>query len=219
MRQYFDDTQEIDMEFLSREFNTTSHPVNLVLQSPESEEAGFNAANTSTFKLHELPFDPSDAFHEYRFDWSPDSVSFYADGVLLDTMDKAVPKSAGHITLSHWSNGNPDWSGGPPDKDSILTVEYVKGYFNSSDPARQKDWQGRCKDPSAINATCAIPKITEAPDGNVSAKTFFFSQTFNSTGNQMVYGTRKNEGTALIKSSFLAGLVTTVLLLIMLGKF
>lgn len=207
------------MEFLSREFNTTSHPVNLVLQSPESEEAGFNAANTSTFKLHELPYDPSDAFHEYRFDWAPDSVSFYADGVLLETMDKAVPKSAGHITLSHWSNGNPDWSGGPPDQDSTMTVQYMKGYFNSSDPARQKDWQQRCKDPLAINATCAIPEITEAPDGNVSAKTFFFSQAFNSTGNQTVYGVKRSDATALRESSWFMGLMTSFCSLIILGLF
>lgn len=185
------------MEFLSVEYNATSTPVNLVLQSAESEEAGFNAAQTGTFKVHQLAFDPAGAFHEYRFDWSPESVSFYADGVLLDNMTQAVPTSPGHLTLSHWSTGNPDWSAGPPTTDAILTVQYLKGYFNSSDPARQRDWSKRCKDHSTVNATCPIPEITEAPNGNVSAKTFFFSMQKNETVNQTVSGSKRSEGISM----------------------
>ena len=198
------------MEFLSKEFNASSDPVNLVLQSAQSEEAGFNAANTGTFKAHQLPFSPSDAFHEYRFDWSRDAVEFYADGVLLDTMTEAIPTSPGHITLSHWSTGNPDWSAGPPAMDAILTVEYVKGYFNSSDPARQKDWSNRCKDASAVNATCPIPEIQGAPDGNVSAKTFFFGMQKNETGNQTISGNKKGQGVGLEPSRYM---MTTFLVL------
>lgn len=203
------------MEFLSVEFNTSSDPVNLVLQSAESEQAGFNAAGTGSFQTHQLPFNPSSAFHEYRFDWSPDAVSFYADGLLLDTMTEAVPASPGHITLSHWSTGNPDWSAGPPTTDAILTIEYLKGYFNSSDPARQKDWSERCKDPSAVNATCPIPEVTEAPNGNVSAKTFFFSMQKNETGNQTVSGSKKSQGVAL-ESPWRVPTVMSVMLLLSL---
>lgn len=210
---YFNDTQEIDMEFLSKEFNASSDPVNLVLQSAESEQAGFNAANTSTFQVHQLHFNPSDAFHEYRFDWSPDAVSFYADGVALDTMTEAVPSSPGHVTLSHWSTGNPDWSAGPPTSDAILTVEYFKGYFNSSDPKRQQDWSKRCKDPSAVNATCPIAEVSEAPNGNVSAKTFFFSMQKNETVNQTVSGSKKSQGVVLEPPLHVRAVTTTALLL------
>ena len=210
--QYWNDTQEIDMEFLSTQFNISSHPVNLVLQSPESDQAGFNAANTSTFQVHPLPFDPSSAFHEYRFDWSPDSVGFYADGVLLDIMTRAVPTAPGHITLSHWSTGNPDWSAGPPATDAIMTVEYMKGYFNSSDTARQQEWSQRCKDPSASNATCPVPEVTEAPNGNVSAKTFFFSLETNMTANQTVSGTKpKSQGTTT-RASIIKGIAIIAIL-------
>ncbi|KAK4694926.1 hypothetical protein P7C71_g2735, partial [Lecanoromycetidae sp. Uapishka_2] len=208
---YFNDTQEIDMEFLSRAFNASSNPVNLVLQSAESEQAGFNAAGTGTFQIHQLQFNPSDAFHEYRFDWSPEAVAFYADGVPLDTMTEAVPSSPGHITLSHWSNGDPDWSAGPPTSDAVLTVEYFKGYFNSSDPKRQQDWSKRCKDPKAINATCPIPEVTEAPNGNVSAKTFFFSMQKNETVNQTVSGSKTSEG-ALLDPPFHMQVANSVML-------
>lgn len=186
------------MELLSAEFNDTSQPVNLVLQSPESAKAGFNAANTGTFQVHQLSFTPSQGFHEYRFDWSPHAVDFYADGVLLNTMTSAIPTAPGHITLSHWSNGDPLWSAGPPTEDAILTVEYFKGYFNSSDAGRQQDWSKRCVNPSGVNATCPIPEVTQAPDGNASAHTFFFSMQTNDTDNQTVSGSKKkSDGVAL----------------------
>ena len=212
--QYLNDTQEIDMEFLSAEFNATSQPVNLVLQSPESERAGFNAANTGTFQVHQLNFTPAEGFHEYRFDWSPNAVDFYADGVLLKTMTSAVPTAPGHITLSHWSNGDPEWSAGPPTDDAILTVSYLKGYFNSSDAARQQDWSKRCTDPSAANVSCPVPEVTQAPDGNASAHTFFFSLQANDTGNQTVFGSKKkSEGIALEISKTGTAALTLMLVL------
>lgn len=180
------------MEFLSKQQNSSSHPVNLVLQSPQSDANGFNAANTGTFDVNNLQFDPTDSFHEYRFDWAPASVSFYADNVLLKTMTKDVPTSPGHITLSHWSNGDPNWSAGPPETDAILTVEYLKGYFNSSETARQNDWTKRCPNVAAPNATCEVPELVSAPNGNGSAATYFFSHQKNMTVNQTVSGMKSS---------------------------
>lgn len=189
------------MEFLSSQYNDSSSPVNLVLQSPESARDGFDASGTGTFDLQQLPFAPDDGFHEYRFDWGPDSVTFYADGKLIEKMTSAIPNAAGHITLSHWSNGNPLWSGGPPEEDAITTVEYFKGYFNSSDPKRLDDWAKRCPDPTKANATatCVVPEATAAPNGNTSAKTYFFTQDPGKSPNQTVNGLveKKSLGTSL----------------------
>ena len=176
------------MEFLSKQMNDTSSPVNLVLQSPQSAQQGFSAQGTGDFANKQLPYRPDEGFHEYRFDWSPTAVEFYADGVLLQTLSKSVPDSPGHITLSHWSNGDPGWSSGPPASDAILTVEYLKGYFNSSDPKRQEDWKSRCPSTATLNATCEVPELKEAPNGNSSAHTFFFSQQKNMTTNQTLSG-------------------------------
>ena len=127
-------------------------------------------------------------------------------------MTSAIPTSPGHITLSHWSNGDPKWSAGPPTEDAILTVEYLKGYFNSSDPARQQDWSKRCVNPSAVNSTCPVPEITQAPDGNSSALTFFFSRQTNDTVNQTVSGSKqKSEGVALGMSG--TGMAASILML------
>ncbi|KAK3333468.1 concanavalin A-like lectin/glucanase domain-containing protein [Cercophora scortea] len=188
---YLNDTQEIDIELLSREFDAAnaSYPVNLVLQSREAAESGFNAAQTGTFVKAYLPFDPTKDFHEYRIDYVPGQVFFYADGALLAGMNgSAVPTSAGHLILQHWSNGNALWSGGPPDRDAVLTVGYVKAYFNSSTARRREDWMRRCGGGGgggdSANAVCDIPSVSPA---NSSARGWFFSDRGNMTNNQTVY--------------------------------
>ncbi|KAI2470594.1 glycoside hydrolase family 16 protein [Annulohypoxylon bovei var. microspora] len=178
---YMNDTQEIDIEFLSSEFNRNNNtfPVNLVLQSQESKNAGFDASKTDDFRKVNLPFDPTAAFHEYRIDFLPDRVLFYADAELLAEMNgTGVPSTAGNLQVSHWSNGNVGWSQGPPKTDATTTISYVKAYFNSSLESRQDDYKMRCKDPSAPTAICAIPE---------NNATFFFSNDNNMTPNQTTY--------------------------------
>ncbi|RPA93521.1 concanavalin A-like lectin/glucanase [Choiromyces venosus 120613-1] len=185
---YLNDTQEIDIEFLSSQITPTSSPVNLVLHSLLTQERGGDAKNTPTYKVVSLPFATDGEFHEYRFDWQPDKVSFYSDGSWLGDMTDSqyIPKSPGKIILSHWSNGNPLWSGGPPEVDAKMTVSYVQGYFNSSLPSRREDYKKRCKDRSAPNAICPIPEQKGPPKvGTVH----FFSQNagVDKTPNQTVY--------------------------------
>jgi beta-glucanase (GH16 family) len=164
--QYFNDTQEIDIEFLSREFDRDKqiYPINLVIQSRDSLAAGYNAQHTGTYARVNLTFDPTAGFHEYRFDYVPGQVVFYADSVRLAEMKgREVPSSAGHLILQHWSNGNPLWSGGPPARDAILTVSYVKAYFNSSDAPKRAEWATACS--AATNDkgdVCVVPDVTAA---------------------------------------------------------
>ncbi|OTB04957.1 glycoside hydrolase family 16 protein [Hypoxylon sp. CI-4A] len=178
---YMNDTQEIDMEFLSSEFNKSNNtfPINVVLQSQESKDKGYDASKTGDFKKLNLPFDPTEAFHEYRFDFLPNKVLFYADAELLAEMNgSSVPSTSGNLQISHWSNGNAGWSQGPPKTDAVTTVSYIKAYFNSSLESRQDDFKERCKDPTAPTAVCAIP--------NDNA-TFFFSDANNMAPNQTTY--------------------------------
>lgn len=175
------------MEFLSRDFDTAnaSYPVNLVLQSRDSEASGYDASSTSTYQVVNLDFDPRSDFHEYRMDFVPGRVVFYVDGAVLADMTSStgVPVTAGHLALNHWSNGNPDWSGGLPAKDAVMEVRYVKAYFNSSEATRQRDFVGRCIDPDAAGAVCDIPEVTPT---NASAAGFFFTGQDNMTSNQTV---------------------------------
>lgn len=154
----------------------------LVLQNPGSKAAGYDASRTDTFVTANLSFDPAADFHEYRFDFLEDRVLFYADGILLAAMNDstgAVPTTSGNLILSHWSNGNPQWSGGPPREDAASVVRYVKAYYNSSSETRKSDFETRCSDPGREGAVCGVP------DANA---TFFFMYQTNMTVNQTTYG-------------------------------
>lgn len=195
-------SMEIDMEFLSRQLNSTSNPINLVIHTPESAANGFDASKTPGFNLHELPFQPDEGFHEYRFDWSPGRVSFYADGTWLRDLTDTVPDSPGTLVINHWSNGSPNWSGGPPAEDAVLTISYAKAYFNSSDAQRQSDFSKRCTSANATNV-CQIPDQTTPPnnagaDGNSTAKTFFFSEDPENTRNQTVFDNWPSRARAIV---------------------
>jgi beta-glucanase (GH16 family) len=183
------------MEFLSSQFNNSQGAVNLVLQSPESVIHGYAAQGTSGFEVKALPFRPDEMFHEYRFDWTPNRVAFYVDGVLLQEMTENIPTEGGGIFLNHWSNGDPSWSAGPPDRDTVMTISYMKAYFNSTDTERsQNDYRDRCPqyDPAKV---CAIPNQMTPPDqsqGVDAAKTYFFS----TDGEDMTPGQTTYSGSA-----------------------
>jgi beta-glucanase (GH16 family) len=188
---YHNNSQEIDMEFLSHQFNNSQGAVNLVLQSPESVTHGYAAQGTNGFQVMALPFRPDELFHEYRFDWTPNRVSFYVDGVFLHEMTENVPTESGGIFLNHWSNGDPSWSAGPPTQDTVMTISYMKAYFNSTNTERsQNDYRDRCPqyDPTKV---CAIPSQMSPPDqsrGPEAAKTYFFSlEGDNMTPGQKTY--------------------------------
>lgn len=204
--QYFNDTQEIDIEFLSKEFDRDNKvfPINLVVQTESSMKAGFDASDTGTYKRVDLTFDPTAEFHEYRFDYVPGHVFFYADSQLLaDMQGEEIPSSPGHLILQHWSNGNPLWSGGPPDHDALLTVSYVKAYFNSSDPGRQSDLARQCAKATGEDGSgpvCVIPDVTAA---NASSGGSFFSHSGGGGGGAAANdnGDNDDEGNATTPGS------------------
>lgn len=183
------------MEFLSRQFNQSAGAVNLVLQTPESVVHGFDASGTSEFKVQALPFAPDDKFHEYRFDWTKERVAFYVDGTFLYEVTENVPTEGGAMFLNHWSNGDPAWSAGPPAADTVMTVSYVKAYFNSTDTERsQNDYKKRCPTYDAAKV-CSIPAQTTPPDvssGTDGAKTYFFSRESDMTPGQTTYAGAAN---------------------------
>jgi hypothetical protein len=160
------------MEFLSRQLpkssiNNTS-PVNLVIQSAKSEAAGYDASKTPGFDLHTLPFRPDLDFHEYRFDWLPGQISFYADNQLLRVMTEDIPDAPGHVVLNHWSNGNPGWSAGPPKEDAIFTITHAHLYFNSSSPIQKSRYRTNCPKTAAsqicrIDDNILLPLIPISP--------------------------------------------------------
>ena len=60
-----------------------------------STYAGGKQTHTPTMTL---PFDPTSGFHDYRFDYASNSVSFYADGKLMKQWKGASRISPGICT-------------------------------------------------------------------------------------------------------------------------
>lgn len=74
----------------------------------------------------ELPFDPTAGFHTYRFDLYPDSVSFYADDVLMQTWTDALPTSQMKLLVNTWF---PSWvpeAGKAPTSNKYTYVEWIR---------------------------------------------------------------------------------------------
>jgi endo-1,3-1,4-beta-glycanase ExoK len=61
--------EEIDIEFLGR--------------ATRRVELTIHENNRSTHRKIDLPFDAAEGFHSYAFDWQPDSVRWYVDGVMV----------------------------------------------------------------------------------------------------------------------------------------
>jgi len=155
------DTQEIDTEYLSKNQSI----VHQIIQTPEAAEKGFDASGTPDSKqwnsVYSLPRD----YHEYRFDWLPDRVEFFLDGMLTFIMTEGIPNSPGHLLLSHWSNGNMGWSMGPPEEDAVLTISYVKAYFNTT--------SSNGATPGCPGDVCLIPDQVSPPDPSSGQTPFF----------------------------------------------
>jgi beta-glucanase (GH16 family) len=49
-----------------------------------------------------LPFDPTSGFHDYRFDYASNSVSFYVDGKLMKQWKGGVPRKPMHLYVNAW---------------------------------------------------------------------------------------------------------------------
>ena len=114
---YKDDQNEIDIEFLSKDPYIVYYTIH--------ENIGPN-----THQTHSVTEPLSDAFHEYRFDWSPEKVDYYIDGQYITSLDSEIPNQPGTILLNHWTLSSPAWGGGPPVNDAIAQVKKVSFYFN-----------------------------------------------------------------------------------------
>lgn len=106
---YLDDTQEIDIEYLT-DRNSTSNII-----GPSSSDASpiplwySNQAIKSGQKATQATGPPpSDvaSIHEYRIDWVEDYTAFYVDGKLQKKYTTNVPTKAGSWIWNNWANGD-----------------------------------------------------------------------------------------------------------------
>ncbi len=88
---------EIDIEILGKD--TTKVQLNYYTNGVGNHEY-----------MHNLGFDASEGFHRYGFDWQPDHITWYIDGVAVYTAYDNIPKTPGKIMMNVWPGiGVNDW--------------------------------------------------------------------------------------------------------------
>lgn len=103
---------EIDIEI----FNDSSRRMAIY-----SSHAGGRQTHTETMSL---PFDPTNGFHEYRFEYAPDSLRFYAGGQLMKEWTDGLPATPMRIYANAWF---PSWlEGRKPKKDQYVLVDSIQ---------------------------------------------------------------------------------------------
>ncbi len=80
---------EIDIEILGKD--TTKVQLNYYTNGVGNHEY-----------MHNLGFDASEGFHRYGFDWQPDHITWYIDGVAVYTAYQDIPQTPGKIMMNVW---------------------------------------------------------------------------------------------------------------------
>ncbi len=104
---------EIDIEFLGDD--TTRVQFNYYTDGEGGHEY-----------VYELGFDASEDFHEYGFDWQPDSITWYVDGKSVYKATVNIPSQAGHIMMNLWNvaDSNAGWAGKFDESKLPVTAQY-----------------------------------------------------------------------------------------------
>jgi endo-1,3-1,4-beta-glycanase ExoK len=80
-------------------------------------------AETHTRTLH-LPFDPTSGFHEYWIDYTARGARFRADGRLLQTWSRGVPRIGMYLFANVWF---PSWlPGRAPLSDKFAGIDWIQ---------------------------------------------------------------------------------------------
>lgn len=103
---------EIDMEILTEDITQIHYTLH-------------HDAYSVDHAVDPLGFDPSADFHEYRFDWYPDSVVYYIDGERRMKQTVTIPDDSCSVMLNYWSNNNVNWGGDMPDTVTHMWVDYM----------------------------------------------------------------------------------------------
>lgn len=106
-----DYASEIDIEI----FNDSSREVLFTTYA--------DGAQTHTETM-ELPFDPTNGFHEYRFDYAPGSVTFYVDGQPMKEWNDGLPSNSMRLYVNAWF---PTWlEGKKPRENKFVYVDSIR---------------------------------------------------------------------------------------------
>lgn len=127
--QFGDPHDEIDIEFLGKNLRYL--------------HANYFSDGVS-YGSHYIPlgFDASQEIHLYAFEWEPDEIRWYVDGVLRHTArnsDHPIPQAPGRIMIQLWTGTRQqhDWHGKPTFPNGTRASYYCLSYQKPGDATPQ----------------------------------------------------------------------------------
>ena len=91
--------------------------------------------------VYRLGFDASEDFHEYGFDWQPDSITWYVDGRAVYRATSDIPSHPGQIMMNIWNvaDTNANWAGKFDGSLLPVNAQYQWiGYHSADEGAQDK---------------------------------------------------------------------------------
>lgn len=119
--------QEIDIEFLTRTFGDKKGTINYAVHAAGKKSGGSEEGLP-------IDFNPSDDFHVYGFEITPEKIEWFIDGKVnysykyKDPGNEITIDSPYTIKMNFWSS--PKWVYGPPKKDvdCLYLIDWIKFY-------------------------------------------------------------------------------------------
>ncbi|KAL2207344.1 concanavalin A-like lectin/glucanase [Sarocladium strictum] len=135
---YKSDQSEVDIEHVSAWAESTL----LYTVKPQIYTDSGNPDNSTYTRQPLREASSKNGVHEWSFIWLPDVVHFGIGGEYKHSLTINVPSAPGRLALNQWSDGNANYSLGPPKENSTSTVTFLWTIYNTteedSNPACQK---------------------------------------------------------------------------------
>ena len=125
---YKSDSQESDIEWL---FDPSSESHDGTPQLWFTNQA-VSSSEPKTYTSQLPPSDATTAEHEYRLDWTADSVQWFIDGNQVWEATSNVPSQPGSWLWNNWSDGGIGWTAGPPASDALFKISKIEMYYNTA---------------------------------------------------------------------------------------
>ncbi|KAM3417473.1 hypothetical protein BST61_g5717 [Cercospora zeina] len=133
---YHSDSQEIDIEWISDPLSPSNEDgTTRVMQYTNQGKHGTEDAMEVSGVA---PQDATEEVHEYRVDWVDGSSRFFVDGEFQREIGGNVPTMGGQWVWNAWSNGDPEFTVGPPKNDAVFKIQQIVMMYNTTDDHDQQ---------------------------------------------------------------------------------
>src|SRR5690606_37362318 len=121
-----DDWNELDIECLGKDPQNIQFNAMVYTGPPTTPPVTTSVSPTQDPLLVDLGFDPSEDFHEYTIEWTPEGAFFFVDGELLRTWTKSIDRMTlpQNVLPTIWASASVGWAGPVKDETAGASAVY-----------------------------------------------------------------------------------------------